>query len=998
MRVSSPIFVGRVAERAALTSALERAAEGQPGIVVISGEAGVGKSRFLAECTALARSMGIASASGACLDAAAAALPFGPFVDVLQGLHRAGLTAGLGPPTLRELGRLAPALSPGGEQPDPGVGGQGRLFAAVRDAIMASSAGTPVLLTIEDLHWADASTLDLVKYVARSMEAEHCLLVLTARLDNLSRRHPLHGVIAELARLPRLERIELRRFDEGEMAQQLTGILGRAPDVETARGIFERSDGNAFFAEELMASGAGRGGTLPTSLRDVLSARLTALDDTTQRMLRVAAVGGPVVRHDLLEQVAGIAAPALLDALREAVEEGVLVSTGDVTPAYAFRHALVREAAYDDLLATERVALHRAYAAVLERAAAGASGEGQDRSGEIAYHAMAAHDLPRALSASMHAAVVAEEASAFAEAELQLERITEIWPRIDDASARVGMDEPGLLVRLARAAGSAGRPARAVKAAGAALALLDAADVDRRAAVLLELFDYAWEAADIDAAERALDEALSILGDERTPRGAQARASLSYLHFHRGRYTAAAQTISRAIEIARACDAQRELVLALTIQGQALTQLGETNRAEASFGESVALLDDVADPVIRARALRYRGWARFMHGEFEEALALNRQALEIARREGADARVGVHILDAVLECLIELGRWDEAAATAALIFARLTVSFEFIYSHASLARMYTLQGRLVEAEQEIAQAAGISTDGPHRVWQLEDQIRLAYASGRHAEGRALMDSAIEGSYEPEGSATLWYSLVRAVRGEADRAEAARLRRRRAEADDAVIAGRRFADLFRRSAARAVAADGGGPLVAAELALLNAEEARLLGNADPVLWSTAVEARGRTAQPWELAYVRFRLGEALLADGRPAAEAAEPLRQAVAVARELGAAPLAVSIEALASRARIVLDDRQAVSEPQESQPVLTARELGVLALVAAGHTNREIGDRLYISEKTASVHVTRAMGKLGALSRYEAAAAATRLGLLEPATESGAQPRDAGRL
>jgi DNA-binding CsgD family transcriptional regulator len=311
-----------------------------------------------------------------------------------------------------------------------------------------------------------------------------------------------------------------------------------------------------------------------------------------------------------------------------------------------------------------------------------------------------------------------------------------------------------------------------------------------------------------------------------------------------------------------------------------------------------------------------------------------------------------------------------------------------VYSHASLARMYTLMGRVEEAEREIAQAARIPAVGPHRVWQLEDAILLAYVTGRHADGRELVESAVAASPEPDQDATLWWLLVKAIAGEADRAEAARGRRRAAEAEEAVGFGRRFAELLRTSADRAIAADGGGPMVRAELLSADAEESRLEGRSDPSRWAASVEARSTLEKPWELAYAQYRYAEAILRSGGGAADAAIPLREAHASASALGAAPLRIAIEGLASRARIRLEADPGTAVQDGDRPVtttLTARELEVLALVAAGHTNREIGDRLFISEKTASVHVTHAMDKLGALSRYEAAATATRLGLLEPA-------------
>ncbi|OGO53800.1 MAG: hypothetical protein A2V84_09975 [Chloroflexi bacterium RBG_16_70_13] len=987
-RVSSPIFVGRVAERAALSAALERTAAGEPGITLISGEAGVGKTRLLTEASTLSAHMGVTAVGGICVDVAAGTLAYAPFVDIVRDLHRGGYTASLPPPTRAELGRLIPEIGPARDAA-PG-GGQGRLFAAVRDLLAVASASTPILVTIEDLHWADASTLDLVTYLARSMQNDPWLLVATARIDTLNRRHPLLGIVAELARLPSFERIDLGRFDEGELIQQLTGILGRVPEPGLAREVFERSDGNAFFAEELVATGDVLSGPLPTSLREVLAARLAALDEVTQGIVRVAAVAGRLVSHELLERVAGTPSPALIAALREAVDQRVLLHVIDPAPGYAFRHALVREAASDQLLATERIAIHRAIADTLEHDGALSPGGELARTGEIAYHAMAAEDLARALTASLAAVAAAEAASAHAEAEVHLDRILEIWPRVPAAAAQVGMDHPDLLARTARAAAAAGHQARSVELAHDALAGLHPSDTERRATILLDLFDYAWEAADIEGAERVVLEAMPMLRDERSARSAQAFAAEALLQWHRGRYTNARGAALHGIAIARDCGARQELALALTVAGQVYTHLGETVHAEESFAEAAGILEEAGNPDVRARSTRFRAWTQYMHGRFEESLALNRLGLEVARREGSDGRYGVHLLDGTLENLIELGRWAEARTVGNHILARMTVSFEMLYSHMSMARLDTLQGRVTDAEHEIAQAAEIPAVGPHRVWQLEDAIFLAYATGRHTDGRRLAESALAASPEPERDATLWWSFLKAIGGEADRADAARRRRRIAEVDEAVAAGRRFAAVFRRSAHAAIEADGAGPMVRAELRSADAESSRLEGRPNPALWAAAVDARRELEQPWELAYARYRHAEAILGSGAPAVDAAVPLREAHVAADGLGAAPLRIAIEALASRARIQLESQPGSVGPAVTRPAttLTARELEVLALVAAGHTNREIGDRLFISEKTVSVHVTHAMDKLGALSRYEAAAAATRQGLLEPETKT----------
>ncbi len=987
-RVSSPIFVGRVAERAALSEALERASAGQPGIVLISGEAGVGKSRLLTELTTLSAGMGVTAVGGLCVDVAAGTFPYAPFVDIVRDLHSAKLTAALPASARAELGRLVPEIAPQAGDRSGGVqGGQGRLFAAVRDLLAVASTSRPILVTIEDLHWADASTLELVTYLARSMQAEHYLLVATARLETLPRRHPFLGIVAELARLPTFERIDLARFDRGELVQQLTGILGRAPDTEVAREVFERSDGNAFFAEELVATDSGRGGQLPASLHEVLAARLATLDEVAQGIVRVTAVAGRVVSHELLEQVAGTPSPVLIAALRAAVDHGVLLRVEDPSPGYAFRHALVREAAYDELLATERIAIHRAIADALEHDEALSPAGELARTGEIAYHALAANDLSRALTASLAAVAVAEGASAHAEAEAHLDRILDVWPRVPDAASRVGMDHADLLARTALAAASAGHPSRAVALAQEALAGLDVSDTDRRVSTLLELFDYAWEAAEIGVAEGVVLEARSLLGDERSARSAEAFAAESLLRWHQGRYTPAREAGLQAIAIARERRAPRELALALMILAQVYAHVGETNHAEGSFLEAAGILDEVNDPQLRARTLRSGVWTRYLDGRFEESLALSRSGLEIARREGSDGRYGVNLLDGVFEDLIELGRWSEAKVVGDQILARMTRSLEMLGVHMSMARLFMLQGRSEDAEHEIAQAAEIAAVGPHRVWQLEDAILLAYATGRYADGRSLMEAALSASPEPDRDAILWWPLRKSIGGEADHADAARRRRRAFEVEEAITAGRRFADVLRRSARNAIDADGGGPMIRAELNTADAEESRLEGRPDPSRWAAAVEARSELEQPWELAYARYRHAEAMLATGAPAVDAAVQLRDAHVVATDLGAAPLRIAIEALASRARIQIESQRESVDPAGTRPAttLTARELEVLALVAAGHTNREIGERLFISEKTASVHVTHAMDKLGALSRYEAAATATRLGLLQPA-------------
>ena len=280
-----------------------------------------------------------------------------------------------------------------------------------------------MLLVIEDLHWADRSTRDFVAFLIRNARRQRIALVATYRTDELHRRHPLRGFLAEAERAPAVTRVSLARFTREELRTQLAGILGHRPDARLVDDLFARAEGNAFYTEELVAAG-GPGGRLPENVRDALMVRIEALGPDAQSVLRVAAAAGPRVRHQLLERASGLPAGTLLGGLREAVVRHVLVHD-PATEAYAFRHALLREALADDLLPGERGPLHGALARALAYdPSLSASGSGV--AAELAYHWAAAHDLPAAFTASCEAGAEAERLAAFAEANAHYERAAEL--------------------------------------------------------------------------------------------------------------------------------------------------------------------------------------------------------------------------------------------------------------------------------------------------------------------------------------------------------------------------------------------------------------------------------------------------------------------------------------------------------------------------------------------------------------------------------------------
>jgi predicted ATPase len=312
-QVTTGRFVGRTQELARLRGLLARAAGGEPLLVLLGGEAGVGKTRLAEQFAAAAQEQGARVLVGGCVPLGEEGLPFAPVVQALRGLadqlDPAELQAVAGP-ARAELARLLPDLAWGREAAAGTAvagAGQGRLFELLLGVVLRLAASAPLLLIMEDLHWADRSTRDLLAYLATSLRSGRVMVVGSFRNDELDRRHPLRGLLGELARNRRVVRLELPRFSRAELAEQLAGLLGTDPSTRLVDDIHARSGGNPFFAEELLLAGEGAGpGVLPPSLREVLLARVVRLGDRTQRVLGVAAAAGPGVTQPLLAAVAGM--------------------------------------------------------------------------------------------------------------------------------------------------------------------------------------------------------------------------------------------------------------------------------------------------------------------------------------------------------------------------------------------------------------------------------------------------------------------------------------------------------------------------------------------------------------------------------------------------------------------------------------------------------------------------------------------------------------------
>jgi predicted ATPase len=486
-RVQSPTLVGRVEEVQTLEAARRRAADGEPAVVLVGGEAGVGKTRLIADLTARCAADGMRVLYGGCVPVGGDGLPYAPIVEALRPLLDAlgiDTVRGLVGPSWRELARLLPSLG----EPEPGPAGQAaqaRLFELLLGLLARLSRQTPLAIVVEDLHWSDQSTRDLLAFLVRNLRRNRVLVVVTYRSDEPGQQR-LGAYLAELDRGGRVVRIELARLDQVQTAAQLVSILGTAPAADLVAAVFGRSEGNPLFTEELLAAVRAGSGELPPTLRDLLRGRVQALPERAQQVLAVAAVAGRRVPHRLLASVAGLDSQDLLQALRAAVAHQLLVARPG-EDSYQFRHALLREVVDADLLPGERAHLHAAYANALTKRPGLAGVSPAVLAAELAIHWEAAGEVDQALPARVEAGLAAERARAFAEADRHYQRALELWEQVADPGRPAGLDWVDLLTRAAEATSLTGTTERAIGLLERALNGVDRAAEPVRAATLLGL-------------------------------------------------------------------------------------------------------------------------------------------------------------------------------------------------------------------------------------------------------------------------------------------------------------------------------------------------------------------------------------------------------------------------------------------------------------------------------------------------------------------------------
>jgi ATP/maltotriose-dependent transcriptional regulator MalT len=979
-RVTSSRLVGRGAELARLEAALADAAAGRPSLAFVAGDSGVGKSRLIAELEDRARADGVCVLHGESVELGEGELPFGPLVGALRPLARSrdDVLDELDDVSRAELARLLPAFAPPGHAAGPDAAperAQARLFEAVLGLLDRLGAGGSVLLVLEDLHWADPSTRAFVAFLGRSLCLERVLVVASYRLDELHRRHPLRPLLAEIERDPSVARIELPPLTRDEVACALEDILGEDPSPPLVDRLYARTEGNPLFLEELLAAGPDGRGALPATLRDALMVRVDRLSDDAQALLRVLAIA-QIADHALLAQASGLDAAALGAAVREAVAAHVVVAGDD--GQHAFRHALLREVVQDDLLPGEREQLHLALARALEDRAGGA----QVAAG-VAFHYAAAGAQPAALAASVRAAAAAERIHAYDEAAGLVERALELWERVDDPEVLAGAGRLELLSRAAEHHVQGSDQARAEPLLRAALDAVDRDREPRPAAALLErLARVQWRLGRSDEALTTAREGLELVGaDASSPERARLLAWFAKTRMLQGRYRDAVRAGREALAAATAADDAAALSGALNALGVALIHQGEIDEGVAHLRDAMARAQAEGRPEDRRAAAVNLADALHLAGRLEEAREVARQAADEAQRDG---HLTPWLALTVADLAFEAGEWAEAE--------RWMPSSERRYAGLELANV---ELRRAEAALGRGEHAGIA-ERLERIAPLvadsgEAQFHGAFGAllaelrrrGGDLDGaRDAVDAALDRiEFCTDDGLRLARVSAAGITVEADRAQRGR------DLGDPEETARALAgvdDLLLR--VEAAAADGGA-LQGAWLRDARAEAARATGADDPELWAAAAEAWEALGRPYPALVARRRQAEALVV--RDDRDAAGPVAAAaLARAREIGAGWLAGELEALMARARLRHDGAAPPSvapgaEAADEPFGLTARERQVLALVARGATNREIGAELFMAEKTASVHVSRILAKLDVRTRTEAAAVAHRLGLAE---------------
>jgi DNA-binding CsgD family transcriptional regulator len=993
--VTGPL-AGRVAEQRLLDDTLSASAAGVPAAVLVHGEAGVGKTRLVRQVTEHFRTLGHEVLWGTCVRFGAASVPFAGVVQALDSwaLHVEPAVRTAVFEESDELSILLPSMGMRSSDVPPS-----RLLPVVDRVVQRIVDRQPTIVVIDDLQWADVSSLDVLAYLIAGFRRQNLALVVTIREEDRPVGHPLHGWLADMRRLPGVSELMLARLDADETSEQIVQILGRPATEELVTDVLQRSGGNAYLTEllvrDLQPDARGVPSEPPQALREALLARWHSLSEPARLVTRVLAVGGRPTTFETLSAVADSAVPAqdLPVLVHEAVDAGVVQVTGDET--YWFRHPLLAEVLLATLTVRELMPVHAAYADALEAIAASRPDLAAGLSADLAVHHEGAGRFDRAFAFSIHAADFAHELRASTEEAAHLTRACSLWERAGEEVRGSTEDRIALLLRTSRMGEQAG-VLENTEILDQAISLVDRQNQPLLASTLLAERGYrAWqhdpsntqvrpelfEAVQLtepfpDSAERAVALANLVMAELWDLRGPEMPANL-WDH------------VQEAVEVAQRCGSQAAMAQALICRAQYLTwdyrSLEALPDAEASYrlARQSGQLDAMGSAALRqADALWELGRIA------EEAESARASAKELFA-QGASSAGSFLAASCAAEALLELGRWAECHDLLRDALSSRPVGLTGAGARHTAARLAARRGEAAAAQLHMDRALElvaidfIGLEGP------ETQMELLVGRGEPERALELFGPALNAQLAL-GHERRTDSLLRwGARAAADVAARARdLRDSEAEQDairglDGLLATAETTPL-----ARPDMSPDEDPIWSAYRVLVVAETCRCRGSAgQPEAWERVASRHRAIGFRWFEAMAQWRWAQALLSEGAARSLVAAPLRPAYATALELGAAPLVEETVLLAMVARIRLDEpagsqsKQGEPDVPEALATLTAREREVLSHLVAGRTNAEIARDLFISDKTVSVHVTNILRKTGTANRIEAASLARRLGL-----------------
>lgn len=950
-------LIGREQERDSLDRALRATHKGAGGLIFLAGEAGVGKTRLAREAMA---DSGLMVLSGEARDDQIVA--YGPIIAAFRSyLHRV-------PDGLKNYGPLAPCLTlllPELGQTPPAVD-QPTMVEAIRAAFVSIAHRQPTVVFLDDLHWADIATLDLLPLLALTLVHESLLVVGAYRSDELPRSHPFRRTRTNLRRTGRFEEIEIEPLDLKGTTALAAAVLGSSLSPLFAATLFDRTQGLPFFVQELAvalnASGRLRQGedgleympegdlTIPDTVRDAVRLRLDGFPEHVRRALEGAAVIGIQFDLDLVVE--------LTDAeqgIAEAIERGLIseISEGQC----AFRHALVRETLYGDVLWTRRRLLHCQIAAWLETLGA--------RPGIIAEHWLAGRELERARRALLASAIAAASVHAYRDAIQAAQRALELWPDNEDELGR--LDILNQIGEYAQFTGDLQEAVRAWREVAHSRRLADdlcgIAKAERHLATIYEIQGHVERAL---SARLAAATAFAVCG--QAGEAAAERLAAVVHQRHTGDFDAAWNCITEATEVAIRTQRIDLQIRALGLEGVLLADQGRVGEGIEKLRTGLAQALEAHQIGLAADIYLQLGFMYNRMADYVGARDAFRVGLEFCQTRGIPEKAA-SCLGCFAGTLERLGEWERAIEVCQDLLVTNETSIDMRVVAASILGMiYAWQGRAKQARTFEAEAATLSKRiGDKLVVMLSAWTRayLNELEGREALAAEQYRFILEHWHQIADRYLMIRPLCWAVTFFASQS---------AE-EDARACAKALADIATKVSNPESLA--GLAYAIGEIALLEGDTGRAAEHFDQ-----ATALLREVAIPYEQARANLRAGIALAAAGQHEA-AVTRLSSTYHTARNLQAYPLAQA----AARKLIVLGEsvtqrlgRKAAQQLKNGG--LSRRELEVLQNIAVGRTNREIAQELFLSIRTVEMHVGNILAKLDCRSRVEAVHKANERGLL----------------